>query len=203
MLDRILYLDAIKAILMFLVIWGHVIQYTNGVEGINNDIALIIYSFHMPMFMAVSGIFYDRILSREIKMVLKSKSIQLLLPSTVILLLLFLMVFINKPRGLQESIVWLWHSRPWFVYTLFICTITSFLGYKVTKSVRMGFLIAFCLFLVVPDISGKELFMLPFFMLGFYWNKYKSVIEKYENLLLFLSFLTFLMLYLLYFNRGV
>lgn len=41
--NRIQYLDAIKAMLMYIVIWGHVIKYTNLEEGINNPIASFIY----------------------------------------------------------------------------------------------------------------------------------------------------------------
>lgn len=51
-LNRILWLDALKCFAMFLVIWGHVIQY--GVtDYLENDIHIGIYSFHMPLFMMI------------------------------------------------------------------------------------------------------------------------------------------------------
>ena len=54
-LNRILWLDALKCFAMFLVIWGHVIQY--GVtDYLENDIHIGIYSFHMPLFFFLSGI---------------------------------------------------------------------------------------------------------------------------------------------------
>ena len=58
-LNRILWLDALKCFAMFLVIWGHVIQY--GVtDYLENDIHIGIYSFHMPLFFMVSGLFIFR-----------------------------------------------------------------------------------------------------------------------------------------------
>jgi len=59
-LNRILWLDALKCFAMFLVIWGHVIQY--GVtDYLENDIHIGIYSFHMPLFMMISGFFAGNI----------------------------------------------------------------------------------------------------------------------------------------------
>ena len=67
MRERILYIDAIKTVLIFLVIWGHTIQYTNANEGLGNPIAAFIYSFHMPMFMMLSGMFFKRQLQLKIQ----------------------------------------------------------------------------------------------------------------------------------------
>lgn len=52
-------LDTIKTILIFFVILGHIIQ--NGKDGIENDINMTvktcIFSFHMPLFVLISGYF--------------------------------------------------------------------------------------------------------------------------------------------------
>jgi len=47
-------LDVMKGILILLVVLGHVIQ-RNIVNYEDNFIFRIIYSFHMPMFMFISG----------------------------------------------------------------------------------------------------------------------------------------------------
>ena len=104
MKNRIFYIDAIKAVLMFLVIWGHVIQYTNITENLDNDIAAFIYSFHMPMFMMMSGMFFNKQLKNSLSQMLLKNALRLLLPASVITLSLFLIVYINKPRGLEESL---------------------------------------------------------------------------------------------------
>lgn len=57
---RIIWADSLKGWLMILVIVGHAIQ-TIMNEGCSNDhVFNLIYSFHMPAFMAVSGWFAYR-----------------------------------------------------------------------------------------------------------------------------------------------
>lgn len=167
---RIFYIDAIKAVLMFLVVWGHVIQYTNAKEGLDNYIAAFIYSFHMPMFIMLSGMFFAKQLKYRRSQMLLKNALRLLLPAIVITLCLFLMVYINKPRGLAESISWLWASRPWFVTTLFVCNVTTFLIYEVIRHKVFTFICTYLLFCLIPDISSRLLFMYPFFILGYYIN---------------------------------
>lgn len=179
MQNRIIYIDAIKAVLMFLVIWGHVIQYTNIKENLDNDIAAFIYSFHMPMFMMMSGMFFNKQLKNSPSQMLLKNALRLLLPASVITLCLFLMVYINKPRGIVESISWLWHCRPWFVTTLFFCNVTTFVIHQILRNKRLSFLLTFLLFCLIPDISSRLLFMYPFFVLGYYINS--PYTEKYMS----------------------
>lgn len=201
--SRILYLDAIKAILIFIVIWGHAIQYTNSTEGLINPIASFLYSFHMPMFMALSGVFFHKTLTRDFKTVIKKKSIQLLLPSTLLLLLLFTIIFVHKPRSLNESIYWLWIARPWYVYTLFTCTIVSYIFAHYKKGKYLTFVLAFCFFVLIPDISDREIFLLPYFALGHYWDQYKDNISpQCENITLIICIPLYVFLLLIYFNTG-
>ncbi len=58
MSKRILWVDVVKGVLMLMVILGHAIQEPLKVRGIgfeDNVWRNIIYSFHMPAFMAMSG----------------------------------------------------------------------------------------------------------------------------------------------------
>ena len=177
MQNRIIYIDAIKAVLMFLVIWGHVIQYTNIKENLDNDIAAFIYSFHMPMFMMLSGLFYRKQLKYNFSQMLRKNTFRLLIPATIITLFLFLMIYIHKPRGLEESISLLYICRPWFVTTLFFCNVTTFLVYQFIHKIGSSFLFTFIILCLIPDISSRLLFMYPFYVLGYYMNS--PYLEKY------------------------
>lgn len=53
MKDRDLSLDFMKGFAIFLVVLGHVLQYTSGVE--HHPFRDFIYSIHMPLFFFVSG----------------------------------------------------------------------------------------------------------------------------------------------------
>lgn len=52
---RKVWIDSLKGILILLVVLGHSIQNTLGEECYGNYWWNLIYSFHMPAFMAISG----------------------------------------------------------------------------------------------------------------------------------------------------
>ncbi len=66
--DRNVYLDIVKYVAIFLVIWGHVVQQSlaPGVVPLKAaGIYRFIYSFHMPLFMGISGYFGGQIYSKN------------------------------------------------------------------------------------------------------------------------------------------
>lgn len=200
--NRIEYLDSIKSVLIFTVIWGHFIAGTNNVEGQNNSKFIIIYSFHMPLFMALSGIFFYKLFDRDFKKVVWNKILQLIIPATFVLLILTIAISLYKPRNLANLLEWVWSARPWFLFTLFFCIIASLLFTKLTKSPTSGFILTFCLFALIPDVTDKELFMLPFFALGYYAYKYRHFIDKYWMILCLLSIVFWMCIYIGYYNTG-
>lgn len=52
---RLIWADSLKGWLIFLVVLGHAIQFTLVVDFESCHLWNLIYSFHMPAFMAVSG----------------------------------------------------------------------------------------------------------------------------------------------------
>lgn len=59
--QRLIWVDALKGILMILVVLGHAIQTELGASCEESHLWNLIYSFHMPAFMAVSGwLFYKK-----------------------------------------------------------------------------------------------------------------------------------------------
>ena len=59
--------DAIKALAIILVVWGHAIQYFHGhsYDYWNDPIFKTIYGFHMPIFALVSGYLFSRSIQRH------------------------------------------------------------------------------------------------------------------------------------------
>lgn len=80
---RIKTFDAVKLFAIFLVLWGHVIQHLQGYafDIYDNIIFRFIYSFHMPLFMAVSGYFGSRISNINFKDHFQKKIHQLIVPA--------------------------------------------------------------------------------------------------------------------------
>ncbi|WP_455497031.1 acyltransferase family protein [Coprobacter sp.] len=83
--QRVAFIDFLKGVCIFLVVWGHSIQYlsSSGYDFWNNRIFIFIYSFHMPLFMMLSGLFFIRSMSLPFGVVLKKRFFQLILPSIV------------------------------------------------------------------------------------------------------------------------
>ncbi|MDE5968902.1 MAG: acyltransferase family protein [Muribaculaceae bacterium] len=64
--NRVVWLDILKCMAIFLVLWGHSIQYLRSDSPFDDPVFRFIYSFHMPLFMALSGFlrrsFVERVL---------------------------------------------------------------------------------------------------------------------------------------------
>lgn len=86
---RVLYLDIARGISILLMIIGHVVE-----KGIKRS---IIFSFHMPLFIIISGIFYKE---KSFKEELKNLLIKLIIPSTLIV---FVVVMIEN--GFEKSLL--------------------------------------------------------------------------------------------------
>lgn len=54
-MKRLLYLDIMRGIAIWLVVIGHIIQYNNCADWMHNPVFSWIYSFHMPLFFYISG----------------------------------------------------------------------------------------------------------------------------------------------------
>lgn len=77
--------DIMKALAIFLVVLGHCMQslYPEKGDFLGKPLFLYVYSFHMALFMMISGYFSTRALEGSFKELIISKSRQLLQPAVV------------------------------------------------------------------------------------------------------------------------
>jgi len=179
--DRIAHVDNIKGFLIVLVVLGHTIQYT---VGLDNVVWRYIYSFHMPLFMAVSG--YCCYKSHLGWNLITKRAVRLLIP--------FLVWAIVKSLLLNDiTYVWTVIKYPdrglWFLQTLFWITVIVVLADKCSRNRSAVFFYSIILFvwLLITGVTmglGVKTFgfpfigwHLPFFTLGFALKQYK-VLEK-------------------------
>ncbi len=85
--QRSTYWDSAKAILIYLVVTGHCIQYFTGGDFWSNPIFRGIYIFHMPLFMMIGGYFGIRSISKRGWQAVPRYAKRLLPPILTILLL--------------------------------------------------------------------------------------------------------------------
>lgn len=119
---RILWADSLKGWLIILVIIGHAIQVLMGNACENNHVWNLIYSFHMPAFMAVSGWFAFKRPHGRIISACKRRCYQVLVPYLVWSSLQWLIsgcVLANLPLLITAP-----DTYFWFLWVIFwICII--------------------------------------------------------------------------------
>lgn len=126
---RLAYFDALKLFAIYLVIWGHCINWYRLGHGEYDVIYRIIYSFHMPLFMMISGYFSYSSINLPFCSFLKKKFKHLIYPCISWGLILWIIV---EPThsfhyghhqfsfgGLLEDFYWL--SDFWFLKSCFLC----------------------------------------------------------------------------------
>lgn len=83
---RIDYIDALKGLAIILVVWGHIAEKSMGIE--NMPFNWMYGSFHMPLFIFLSGLFaykrMDRSSWKYIWHFLQKKAVRILLPFIVV-----------------------------------------------------------------------------------------------------------------------
>lgn len=165
---RLQWMDALKFLAIFLVCWGHSILYygINKDDGYGIQPVLFIYSFHMPLFMTVSGYFSYGILDHRFN--IKKKFVQLILP-TITLGCLCLMLDIHS-------------LNFWYLKSLFGCYLISALIFSLPC--RGGIIFAFLfvsffcfpLLNAIPFVASYKIdFMLPFFITGMLVRKHLNI----------------------------
>lgn len=183
------FLNIVKGLAIFLMIWGHCIQYCipSGVDFFENVAFKIIYSFHMPLFMLVSGyLFYFSFQKRDCKELLKHRSQGLIYGiifgnifiwfTTICVLHLFRGDFSILLNGSWVSSF----GGLWFLWSVLTASIV--LG-VVLKKIKNPFCQWLCLILGVFFVwmfpcGELNAFMYPYFLIGFLFARYKDKVKS-------------------------
>lgn len=145
---RNLSFDALKGIAAFLVVVGHICM---GLMQMNNEVILhdIIYSFHMPLFIFVTGFFLPKALNRierisEAISFLRDKAVRLLIPLMFIPTLYFYVT-----NGSWDNYIKILVGPHWFTYVLFSLYVWVLICYLIGRKVVKGGGMQILLFLVL------------------------------------------------------
>lgn len=158
--------DLLKLFAIFLVLWGHCIQHMKS-TNVDEPVFLFIYSFHMPLFMMISGFFSGSSMSMKFWPLLKKKFIQLLLPCLTWYILAYVLpkiglLILHKEGGAFSisSLNVLLHNF-WFLKSVFVCYLLAYLG---TKGKWVGILLSIIVSQIIPLFSVG--FLYPAFLIG-------------------------------------
>lgn len=203
MKKRIEWIDSLKGLGMYLVVWGHCFSSNNF------SIKKYIYSFHMPLFFLLSGITSVYSTQTDFKTFLKKKIKSLLLPYIMInligifilyILSLFdLVIFLSVPEYLigliysNTRIVPHASNHTWFLTCMFLVEIAFYFIRKHIKDDKQIFVLSlFCVLVsYLNSITSyrstapwhlQTVFMgLFFYIMGYFYSKYiinRNELEK-------------------------
>ena len=183
MKERNIYLDVLKAVNIVLVVLGHWIQYGSGTQFVSgtffgNPVFMFIYSFHMPLFMLISGyLFAYSFKNKDWKEILLIKFKQLIVPLFFwSIISLFIAIFKS-----EESVNALWILKklitgfiygPWFLWALWWCSVIVIIVRRFFSDNAVIYILGTLLTFVIPDILSLALykFMWPYFFLAYFFH---------------------------------
>ncbi len=184
--DRLLSFDAVKLLAIYLVIYGHCVQHLLPGFEYENYVYLFIYSFHMPLFMMVSGFFSHSSMCLSYYDFIRKKARQLLLPCItwggVIILVRFLLC---EPQSISTIL----RNDLWFLKSLFLCMVLTCGTFKVPRKYRFLVLVVLMIVTQFSLFRMKDMFI-PF-VAGYYLKEYWDYIKKH----IYLFFILCLFIY--------
>ena len=189
--NRRYYLNVMKGLAIFLMLWGHCIQYCalGSFDFFENAAFKVIYSFHMPLFMIISGyLFYYTFQKFELKQLIIHRSKPLLWT------IVFCGAF-NYAITISISILYRYHSFSgfyvssllsnyqslWFLWSVLAASIGVALICKKVHNVWIQLLLLalWCIpVFLFPGGGAKNVYVYPYFVIGFYFARYQNLINQ-------------------------
>lgn len=174
MKKRDYYFDNAKFILIFLVVFGHLIQSYVETNTIIENVYKLIYSFHMPAFILVSGYFAKGIYQKGYVGKLMKK---LILPYLIfqIIYTIFYYFLLDK-NTLQFDFLnpqWsLWFLLSLFYWNLMLLAFTKLKpSYAIAIAVTTGLVIGYVDWISNYLSLSRTFVFFPFFLVGFYLKR--------------------------------
>lgn len=218
--ERNLYIDVLRGVSILLVVVGHCIQYGAGLDNLTggiflyNPVFIFIYSFHMPLFMLISGyLFAYSAKNKECHKLLYIKAKQLLLPLFCWSFINLLIQVIKAVLGVSSqeiTLIWMgqtvlsgfWQG-PWFLWAIWWSSLLIILGKRFCKDSVWVYIAVCVASVILPDWNNTAVykFMFPFFLVAYLFNKgdrtklQRVYLNKFFILACFLAFAILLPFY--------
>lgn len=202
---RIPQLDILKLFAIYLVIWGHVLMVSYPSNYIESPLFRAIYSFHMALFMMISGYFSTSSIKLPTKVFFRKKIMQLIYPCFAWGLLYFIYTkFVslsNSPDlelyesfSLSRTLTDIyWYSDFWFLKSCFICYLIVFICHHYGLKDKYWIPLSLLASQFIPPFQVS--FMYPCFIIGYILKQriplQKIVKYKYHFTCIFLLMLLF------------
>lgn len=175
-----------------MVVLGHCIQEGSGGDFSSRELYFhdrlyqFIYSFHMPLFMMISGYLCGgsmrRAASKEMRIkLLKRRALTLLAPIFFWTTVGYINSLIRNPLpggGMLPELIYIYFyqalNKLWFLWAVFWCFLIVYVMHYYLKDNAVLYGIGFLLLFFIPDGLGLGAYkyMMPYFILSFYGYGY-------------------------------
>lgn len=187
-------IDFIRGFSIITVVIGHCIQFGSGPNAGNcleNNVFKFIYSFHMPLFMLLSGyLFYFTCNKHSFLKNVLSRFTTLFIPIIMWNIIPFIRyTWHDRPHTfgyLFKTYISTMMENSWFLWAIFYCSFAVLIVNHFFKDSLIIYLIGLILTFILPDSHNLFLykFMYPYFVLGYFYHKNsEGNNEKYHMLL--------------------
>lgn len=196
-MKRLQWADALRGFLILLVVLGHAIQYTPGLDLESNHLWNMIYSFHMPAFIAVSGYLNFRMGGVGCKRkVIHRRFFQLLVPFFCWSMISSFLAFPDILPKLVKTIIFP-DTGFWFLYALFCISMIFILADYISEKfclkqelaeITVSLLLVCIMVFVEFRYFGYQFiaYYFLFYIAGYYYRKYDKYLPKNTCLLIIL-----------------
>lgn len=174
MAKRDYYFDNAKFILIFFVVFGHLLQSYIGADTFIFILYKIIYTFHMPAFILVSGFFAKGFYERGYISKIAKK---LILPYIIFQIIYSVFYYFLFSESMLEIDMLNPHWSLWFLVSLFCWNILLILFNKlkpqhaIILSILIGLAVGYMDFISNYLSLSRTFVFFPFFLIGYYMKK--------------------------------
>jgi fucose 4-O-acetylase-like acetyltransferase len=214
---RIQFMDALKLFAIFLVLWGHAVQYLLSSVYYSEPMYRIIYSFHMPLFMMISGFFAVKSMKRDFIHLFITKFRQLILPviSWGALLWILKWILIQFVGGEMASDFYpqvrsYCIYSLWFLKSVFVCYMLAYVCYRSGRCKIIAFAVtcvAMMILRFVPQFCEQYTLitilrylqldvMFPSFIIGMLLHRYIQLLNANAKNVFIISLCVFVVMLL-------
>lgn len=189
-MERNRKIDFIRAFAIITVVIGHSIQFGSGpaFNCLENKVFKFIYSFHMPLFMLISGyLFYHTLCRHSFFENVRSRFITLFVPIIMWNIVPFIMyTYHDRPHTLRylfKTYLSTMIANSWFLWAIFYCSFCVLIVNRIFRDHMAIYFIGLILTFVIPDSRNLSLykFMYPYFLIGYFYHKNAGNIQKKLN----------------------
>lgn len=212
MKQRLISPDFIKGIAITLMVYGH-ITFVGEFSNIQKKIVDIIYTFHMPIFLIISGFFLNFIVNTKLQLVTLIKRIGT--PYIIFISIYLISLMIVGKYGIKTtnpapanfiSLIKIIFLAPigayWFLHSLLIITVVSIIINSIikNKNVLLFYIFTISIFLLLDLMELVSIRTSLYFILG---HLLKELTLRKIKIPIFYIFILFPLSFIFYFEKDI